>query len=207
MRFEEEFERQIRNLIDKGYPGFMGMEEAAFRELFAPLKERAAERMREDFKPGEGSLPFVLVVTTGTLPRDEMMRRVERSGKNGFSVMEAEDLARFEPIEGVELPEGEAYLLLDVDTGSETLNRTPNEAMKSFAEWNRSPLTIEEGIAVITHFPDVLQKNHGFSLCGSRCGDRRVSALWISGGKPKLGWCWAGNPHTWLGSASCGARI
>ncbi|MEC0248599.1 DUF5701 family protein [Paenibacillus chitinolyticus] len=113
------------------------------------------------------------------------------------------DLARSGPIEGVELSEGEAYLILDVDTGSETLNRTLDEALKSFAEWSRSPLTIEEGIAVITHFPDVIQKNHGFSLCGSRCGDRRVSALWISGGKPKLG----RRSYTWLGSASCGARI
>jgi hypothetical protein len=38
-------------------------------------------------------------------------------------------------------------------------------------------------------------------------GDRRVPALWISGGAPKLGWCWAGNPHTWLGSASCATRL
>ncbi|SEG45585.1 DUF5701 family protein [Paenibacillus sp. UNC499MF] len=207
MTFEAEFERQIGNLISKGYHGLAGMEESGFRELLAPLQERAAERMRESRKTEEGSLPFVLVLKPETVPPDQMMQRVERSGKNGFSVMEAEDLARFHPIESVELPAGEAYLILDVDTGSETLNRTPNEAMKSFAEWNRSPLTIEEGIAIITHFPDVLQKNHGFSLCGSRCGDRRVSALWISGGKPKLGWCWAGNPHTWLGSASCRARI
>ena len=43
-------------------------------------------------------------------------------------------------------------------------------------------------------------------LAGSRCGDRRVPALWISEGAPKLGWCWAGNPHTWLGTASAGSR-
>jgi hypothetical protein len=34
-----------------------------------------------------------------------------------------------------------------------------------------------------------------------------VTAIWISKGAPKLGWCWAGNPHTWLGSASCAKRI
>jgi Family of unknown function (DUF5701) len=49
-------------------------------------------------------------------------------------------------------------------------------------------------------------KNGGFSLAGSRCGDRRVTALWISQNRPKLGWCWAGNPHTWLGTASCADR-
>ncbi|WFF07707.1 DUF5701 family protein [Micromonospora sp. WMMD1076] len=29
-----------------------------------------------------------------------------------------------------------------------------------------------------------------------------MPALWISQGAPKLGWCWFGNPHTWLGSAT-----
>jgi hypothetical protein len=99
------------------------------------------------------------------------------------------------------------YLAVDIDTGKGTLNITPDEAMKIIKKENRSPLTIDEGIALITHHAEILKKNNSFSLLGSRCGDRRVPALWISGGKPKLGWCWAGNPHTWLGSASCGNRV
>jgi hypothetical protein len=99
-----------------------------------------------------------------------------------------------------------AYLIADIDTGQQTLNVTPNEALPILLRQNRSPLTLEEGIALITHFPELLSKNNGFSLLASRCGDRRVTALWISGGRPKLGWCWAGNPHTWLGSASCESR-
>ncbi|GAA3754239.1 hypothetical protein GCM10022402_36140 [Salinactinospora qingdaonensis] len=78
--------------------------------------------------------------------------------------------------------------------------------MVTITEQDRTPLTIGEGIAFITHYPDSLRKNNCFSLVGSRCGDRRVPALWISKGAPKLGWCWAGNPHTWLGSASCAGR-
>jgi len=45
--------------------------------------------------------------------------------------------------------------------------------------------------------------------------DARTPAIWISGGTgrdgrenrdaPKVGWCWAGNRHTWLGFASTGA--
>jgi hypothetical protein len=53
----------------------------------------------------------------------------------------------------------------------------------------------------------MLRKNKCFSLLASRCGDKRVPAIWISGKAPKLGWCWAGNPHSWLGSASAGARL
>ena len=83
---------------------------------------------------------------------------------------------------------------------------TPNDALETIRSQGRTPLTIDEGIALLTQFPERLRKNHCFSLLGSRSGDRRVPALWISQGRPKLGWCWAGNPHTWLGSASCGAR-
>ena len=42
-------------------------------------------------------------------------------------------------------------------------------------------------------------------LSGSRRGDRRVPAMWISARAPKLGWCWDGNPHDWLGVASAGS--
>ncbi|WP_407937642.1 DUF5701 family protein [Mycobacteroides franklinii] len=35
----------------------------------------------------------------------------------------------------------------------------------------------------------------------------RVPAIWISDGRPKLGWCWDRNPHTWLGMASCRGRV
>ena len=38
-------------------------------------------------------------------------------------------------------------------------------------------------------------------------GDKRVPALWVSARRPRLGWCFQGAPHTWLGSASCGGRV
>jgi hypothetical protein len=78
--------------------------------------------------------------------------------------------------------------------------------MDTLATGGRSPLTIEEEIALITHSPEVLVKNKCFSLGGSRSGDRRVPAIWINRHAPKLGWCWEANPHTWLGMASAGCR-
>jgi hypothetical protein len=50
----------------------------------------------------------------------------------------------------------------------------------------------------------------------SRRLDARTPAIWISNGTgrdaaanrnaPKVGWCWAGNRHTWLGFASAAGR-
>lgn len=82
----------------------------------------------------------------------------------------------------------------------------PKHAMDAVAARTRTLLTIEEGAALITHFPQVLVKNKCFSVGGSRCGDRRVAAIWISQNAPKLGWCREGNPHTWLGMASAATR-
>ncbi len=136
------------------------------------------------------------------------LTRLEGRDKPGFidRLYAPGDIHRFTPIEGLPIPNGQAYLVLDDDRGEQTLNVTPDKAMLTITEQGRTPLTVDEGIALITHVPQSLQRNKCFSLVGSRCGDRRVPALWISDGAPKLGWCWAGNPHTWLGSASCGGR-
>ena len=101
--------------------------------------------------------------------------------------MEPDDLARFEPIDGVEVPSG-AYLLADVDTGEATLNVTPDDALVAIAAEGRSPLTLDEGIALVTQFPELLREHNCFSLLGSRCGDRRVTAIWVSEGRaaPRL---------------------
>ncbi|MDQ0892360.1 hypothetical protein QFZ81_007448 [Paenibacillus sp. V4I9] len=202
----DEFDRQVENLVEKGYPSIAGLTNEEFKQHLESLRDRIKELEKPKKEQQAGYVPFVIVVQSDWVDGEKAMQIVKRNDKMGFSVMDADDIKRFKPIEGIELPTGLAYLAVDIDTGKETLNITPNEAIKTITNESRTPLTLEEGIALITHFPDILQKNNGFSLLGSRCGDRRVTALWISAGKPKLGWCWAGNPHTWLGSASCGSR-
>lgn len=205
--YKAEFERQMTTLIQKGYPEMVGMTADEFTENLAPLQSLAEALPIQADEQQEGLVPFVLVVKGDWFDGEKAMQAIERKKKAGFSVMDAEEIRRFTPIEGIEIPTGMAYLMIGIDTGKETLNVTPNDAMPILLEQNRSPLTLEEGIALITHFPELVKKNNGFSLLGSRCGDRRVTAMWISENKPKLGWCWAGNPHTWLGSASCQARL
>jgi hypothetical protein len=199
-----EFERQLDVLTDAGYPEAPDVSPTEFRHRLAPFRTRL-EGVAVTDAVALGRLPFIIVVTRGP-GWEQAMARIEVNGKHGLSVLDAAELARFRPIEGVEIPEGFAYLLLDIDAGEELLNVTPERALDAFAEDDRSPLTIEEGIAVLTQHPSILKQKNAFSLAGSRGGDRRVAALWMSKGHPKLGWCWAGNPHTWLGTASCRSR-
>jgi hypothetical protein len=116
-------------------------------------------------------------------------------------------LAPYRPIEEVGPPPAPAYALVDVERGEEFCGVPPQDALPVLLGRGRTPLTILEGIVFVLLYPQALEKNACFMLSGSRRGDRRVPALWISGKAPKLGWCWDGNPHTWLGVASAGARV
>jgi hypothetical protein len=99
---------------------------------------------------------------------------------------------------------------------------TPDAALTAITAAGRTPLTLAEGIHWALQRPDVLERNHCFMTIGSRLTrpdgrlDARTPALWISNGTgrdgparrdaPKVGWCWAGNHHTWLGFASAAGR-
>lgn len=149
----------------------------------------------------------MIVVNADLVPVEEAMNCLDFKGKAGVVSMYPRKPEDFKTIEHVIFPRGFAYLLTDIDRGKAFLNVIPETALKTILQENRSPLTINEGIAVLTQYPEFLMKNNCFSLLASRFTDQRVPALWISDKRPKLGWCWDRNPHTWLGSASCGARV
>jgi hypothetical protein len=204
---EKEFDRQLETLLRKEYPTLLGVTEKKFTKELEPLKSTLAEILSPEVDLEQGKLPFVIVVQSELLKVDETMARLDFHGKPGIVSMNPRKPEDFKTIEHVSIPEGFAYLLTDIDRGKASLNITPETALKTILQENRSPLTINEGIAVLTHYPEFLKKNNCFSLLASRFTDQRVPALWISEKRPKLGWCWDRNPHTWLGSASCGARV
>ncbi|MGQ5260613.1 DUF5701 family protein [Micromonospora sp. ZYX-F-536] len=203
---ETEFDRQLDRLVQLGYPALADLTEAAFRDLVAPLRARAVEGSAGLPAPTEARVPFLLVTTRDLIGVEARLELTTLAGKRKPGFLDRhyaeDDLRRFDPIKELEVPDGPAYLLFDVDRGEEFRNLAPATAMEGITAQGRLPLTIDEGLAFITLYPAALASNRCFSLVGSRCGDKRVPALWISQGAPKLGWCWYGNPHTWLGSAS-----
>ena len=203
-----ELDAQLDRLVGLGYPALAGTDEASFRTLVDPLRGHAAAL--PDTVPAEGRVPFVLVVTRDLVPPEQtvpLLRlangtrpgRVDRNHAEG-------DLATYHPLPELAVPRAPAYLLVDVERGEEFCGVRPEAALPVVRERGRTPLTIDEGIALVTHAPRLLARNRCFMLSGSRRHDRRVPALWISERAPKLGWCWDGNPHDWLGVASAGSR-
>ncbi len=180
-----------------------------------PIPETSLERLRDALSaaPAPGGeqtrerVPFLLVVPAAVRPAADAIARVALRGKPGSVNQHAGDIDSFAPIEAAGVPAADAYLLVGVERGSEFCDVAPESAVATLADRDRTPLTVDEGIALLTLHPDVLEKNHCFSLAGSRRGDRRVPAIWISKGAPHLGWCFAGVPHSWLGMASTGGRV
>lgn len=198
---EEEFDRQFATLLDKGYPSLAGVDVGTFRAKIEPLRELLPKATASS----DEGIPFVIVVKSRLVPTVPAVERFVVRNRAGWTDM-AGEIDTYEPIDGVDVPESVAYLLVDVDTGRETLNVCPNDALALITGAGRTPLTTDEGVALVTHFPEILEVRNCFQALASRADNKRVPSFWISKGAPRLGWCWAGNPHTWLGAGSAAAR-
>ena len=198
---EGEFDRQLATLISKGYPALAGMSIEKFTEHLEPLQRLLPKAPAST----QDAIPFVIVVKSDLVPTFPAVQRFLVRDKAGWTDMD-DEIDAYKPIEGVDVPGSSAYLLVDVDTGRETLNVRPNDALPLILGAGRTPLTTDEGVALVTHYPEILKVRNCFQSLGSRTDNKRIPSFWVSKGAPRLGWCWAGNPHTWLGAGSAAAR-
>ena len=197
---------QVERLVALGVPRLAGIPADELRALAQELPE---------------SPDVVVAVHPALVPASRLAPLLTRDDRPGFVVGDLTDLDDFTPIAGVEVPDRPLYLLHDVHRGDEMRSWSPDEALPAITGLGRSPLTIGEGISWLLQEPTLLEPNHCFMTIASRTTrnarpDARTPAIWISGGTgrdgrerrnaPKVGWCWAGNRHTWLGFASAAAR-
>lgn len=199
---------QAQRLISLGIHEAAGLPENSLREAAANLEAG-----------GPGGL---LVLDPVIAPPSVLTPKLDRGGKPGFVVADMTDVDDFHAIDEVDIPRSPTYSVHGLDRGDAMLNWTPNEALPEILKAGRTPLTISEGIFWLLQQPAALEPGRCFMTTGSRLRrpdgrlDSRTPALWISGGTgrdgavnrgaPKLGWCWAGNRHTWLGIASASSR-
>jgi uncharacterized protein DUF5701 len=194
---------QAERLVELGIHDIAGIPAKTFRDV----PEHA------------GSL---LVVHPRIAPASALVPLLRVNGKRGFVVSDMSDVDEFAPIPSVALPDAPVYLASDLDRGDAMANWSPDEALHAIADAGRTPLTLTEGLHWLLQRPDVLARGRCFMTIASRLRkpggslDARTPAVWISNGTgrdgavnrnaPKVGWCWAGNRHTWLGFASAGGR-
>jgi len=201
---------QAERLIELGVHELAGLSAVELR-TFAAAAEVPAD--------GDSAL---LAVHPDRAPASALAPLLRRDGKAGFVVTDMPDVDLFAPLDTVVLPDALLYLLTGLNRGDQMANWSPNEALPALTAEARTPLLLTEGIHWVMQQPAVLERNHCFMTIGSRLRrangalDARTPALWISNGTgrdgrerrnaPKVGWCWAGNRHTWLGFASATGR-
>jgi hypothetical protein len=201
------FDQQVRRLLELDHPTKAGWSARRFRGTVDPLRD-AALRAEAEADPGSGNLPALLVVTGAWVPLETAMADVVWKGRPGRVEMPPTTPADYVTIDEVRVPQAAAYLLLDVDTGADLQDVRPEDALIALRERGRTPLTIDEGVALLVQSPTILAERNAYSLLASRQpGSQRVPAIWTSFKAPRLGWCWDRNPHTWLGSASAAGRV
>ena len=176
-----------------------------------------------DLAAAAGSDGDLLVLDSARVRPSDLAPLLERAGKPGFVVVDMTDVDSFLPIPEAAAPTGPGYLVSGINRGDELANWSPDEALPAILGAGRTPLTLLEGLYWVLQQPAALERNHCFMTIGSRLRkpngplDSRTPAIWISNGTgrdgkaargaAKIGWCWAGNRHTWLGFASAAARV
>jgi hypothetical protein len=199
------FDEQVRRLL--ALDVVAGVSARRLRAALARLAD-AAHEAEAAADPDAGTLPVLLVLDRSWVPTDAALAAVERKGRPGRVEMTPTTPEDYRTIDEVELPGAPAYLLLDVDTGADLQDVRPEDALVELRRRGRTPLTIDEGVALLLQVPTVLEDRNAYSLLASRQpGSQRVPAVWTSFKAPRLGWCWDRNPHTWLGSASASGRV
>jgi hypothetical protein len=156
--------QQAQTVIERNFPVSAHLSESDFLNRYIlPLKQLLVESTASS-KAKENRVPVLLVVPRAIVRLSYQLERVsERIQDSGpEQILQPE---WFENAEGVSTPET-PYLLLDVETGYAMRNTTPKKCTKTFADEGRFALTIDEGIALITHFPEVLE-SHWIDLPGS----------------------------------------
>ncbi|MFF8840951.1 DUF5701 family protein [Streptomyces sp. NPDC015130] len=199
---------QAERLIELGVHELAGVSADALRSFAAETTDGAEA----------GAL---LAVHPDRAPASALAPLLRRADKPGFVVVDMPDVDDFAP-SGIELPDAPFYLVTGVDRGDRMSNWSPEEALPALTEDERTPLVLTEGIHWVLQQPAALERNLCFMTIGSRLRkangtlDARTPAIWISNGTgrdgrerrdaPKVGWCWWGNRHTWLGFASATGR-
>jgi hypothetical protein len=203
---DAELERQVRRIVESGQLAAGTWTADELRARADRLRPALVLATRALPAPTGAGAPFVLVLPRLALPPSAAVTTLNVNGHRATLAKGMDDLDRFSPVAGLDVPEG-LYAAVDVRRGDEYRGRTPEDGLAGIAAEGRSPLTLDEGLALVTVRPEALEKNHCFQTPGSRAGDRRVPGIWLSGRAPRVGFCWVGNHHTWLGVASCARRV
>lgn len=182
---EELFDKQVRRLLDKDYPEAASMEIDIFLSYLTPLREKILKigKVEDHF------IPFLIVIPERFVSILKQLSLATINGKVGsnFSTLRLDTLHN---VYGMGTSKG-PYLIFDIDNGTQSCGASAEKCYEKFKDRGRRGLTVEEGIALVTHYSETL-KHHAVCLIESRLDSHRVPSLWLNDDdeNPILVWDW-----------------
>ena len=188
----ELFNNQITRLRDRGI-------QEEIIEILLFQKSSVIKKARE-MVIGKGNIPFLPIITPFYLGYYGLMSKVGNGGYIPFPSI-AEETKYYTTEASLNGPR--LYYIYDVETGEETLDKSPKEAQKIFNDNEWIPLTTVEVINLCI-IVDVLPRH---SVCaGSGLGLSTTAVCLDDSRTPSLQVLNSERKDHYLGSPSCGSR-
>ena len=205
------FNVQVERLCERGYEKHCNYKDVSFGSLIEPLRPFVRESIEAiksrtitcDKMPTGYSIPFLIVIPEWTVRLNEQVKMMGSSPDNA-GIIDL-NVATLRLADGVEVPRT-PYVIFNVENGEATRGMSAEYCTKWFKKIGRLSLTVEEGIALVTQFPEILSR-HSVDLSGSRVNLDDVPGICLMDGRPHLSSSWIDGRYDAWGSASCTRRM
>jgi|GEM_PF-5544320 len=192
------FQEQKNILLSKEYPALLGMTTEEFNNNLNSLWKSVEQQLNSIELVKKGNVPLLLVTQQGTV--EDRIKKI--NGNTNLDLSHAKN--------AIKVPKNPFYVLLDVEDGHAMVAKSPKDALKRFQKEHRSPLTLDESIALLTYRPQLLQ-DHYLTTPGTLYpkDNEQLPMLWLLDGhkNPELHYAWFHIAHGSYGAGSSAMHI
>ncbi len=180
------FDAQATRLFELEFDKYARVKPEVFWEYISRLG-----LLVKNIKPKPDCIPFLIVIPQGVIKLQQQAERLQIDCQGGSNLMARNILINAENVQTPARP----YLAVNVNIGAKLKGVAPDEACKRLNRfWRRClPLTIDEGFAIATHHPGLLNLHSvdfagtQFDASGTPGMMKRDDGLWICRRPKNLG--------------------
>lgn len=191
------FDFQKKILIEKEYPKMLDMSSADFDASLELLWKYFSEKANGLEIEIKGNVPLLLVLENNL---QEKIKKI--NGHTGLDFNQIKNNSQNKS--------NSFYIILDVEDGAKMVAKSAKESLKKFKKENRSALDINESIALLTFYPELLKK-HYLITAGSFYNKEGedLPLLWLldEDHNPELHYAWFDIAHGSYGAGSYAIKI
>ena len=192
------FDLQKKTLLENSYPALCNMSSEDFSGKLENVWKSFSEKMGAIEINIKGNISLLLVAPQGDVR--EKIKKMKGHTELDFNKIKTAGQGQ----------SNQCYILLDIEDGTKMAAKSAKEALKKFEKENRFALNLDESIALVTHYPEIL-KHHYLISAGSfyRKENEQLPLLWLldENHNPELHYAWFDIAHGGYGAGSYAIKI